>query len=71
MSDTFKQPQDNPLPAQGERRMQSDLVSHGLAERRRFGKGFAPVDVARLGTEEAMQAYLAMVQERRSDNPQS
>ena len=43
----------------------------GLTERRRFGKGFAPLDKSQLSTEEAMKAYLGLLQERRESNPKS
>lgn len=54
-----------------ERRTQGGDSAAGLTERRRFGKGFAPLDKSQLSTEEAMKAYLGLLQERRESNPKS
>lgn len=71
MQDQQKQTEDKLQDEPTDRRVQADALALGLAERRRFGNGFAPLDDSSLSTDEAMKAYLDLLQERRSDNPQN
>ncbi len=71
MTDKHKQVQDSAESERTERRVQSGDGAAGLTERRRFGAGFAPLDKSQLSTEEAMKAYLDLLQERRNSNPKN
>ena len=71
MTDKHKQVQDSAPAQRVERRVQASEGAAGLAERRRFGPGFAPLDKSHMSTDEVMKTYLDLLQERRNSNPKN